>query len=63
MDNPKLDWYDSFHTIPIGGSNPYYKCFDCHKSVPEINYSLSGHYKHCKYRIEKERERDNNGCI
>ena len=55
-DKPEDDWYDSFETTPIGGGNPYHKCVDCGRSVPEINYSLSGHYDFCEYRKRKELE-------
>lgn len=60
-DRPDIGWYDSFDTEKIGGSIPYYKCVECGRSVPEINYSLSGHYSYCKYRIRKELERKRNG--
>ena len=54
MDIPEQDWYDSFPTIPIGGGNPYYKCASCGRSVPEINYSLTGHYDDCSWRKQIE---------
>lgn len=42
-------------TVPIGGGNPYHKCSDCERSMPEI--SGSGHYQGCSLPgIEKEIE-------
>lgn len=32
-------------TVSIGGTNPYYKCVGCGKSVPGI--SVDGHFKGC----------------
>lgn len=52
-------WWDDFPTEPIGGDNPYYKCAYCGVSVPEINYTLEGHSEYCTYRIQKEKEKQN----
>jgi len=40
-------------TEPIGGSNPYYKCIGCGRSVPQI--SIDGHLSGCRIvGIKKE---------
>jgi hypothetical protein len=43
------DFYDNFPKEPIGGNNPYWRCSECKKSVPSINYRRSGHYQHCSH--------------
>jgi hypothetical protein len=48
-----LVYHSDYPTRPIGGSNPYYCCKFCERSVPEINGKLEGHLANCPYRIEK----------
>lgn len=48
------EWDNDFEKEPIGGGNPYYRCAHCKRSVPEINYSLDGHYSWCSYRVSKQ---------
>lgn len=38
-----------FPKEPIGGGNPYQRCSSCKRSVPEINYRLSGHLSDCEW--------------
>ncbi|WNM70205.1 hypothetical protein [Myxococcus phage Mx1] len=38
---------EDFPTEPIGGSNPYSRCSECKRSVPEITYR--GHYDFCSW--------------
>jgi len=35
----------AFKTVPIGGGNPYHKCYFCGQSVPAI--SSYGHFSGC----------------
>lgn len=51
--NHDNEFYGDFPTEKIGGGNPYHRCVHCKRSVPEINYSLTGHYDWCEYRISK----------
>lgn len=53
-------WFEDFPQEPIGGSNPYWMCSDCGRSVPEINYKLEGHMTWCRYRKQKESENSYN---
>jgi len=53
-DEMNYTFYSDFPTEPIGKPNPYRKCSFCGRSVPEINYTLSGHHKHCRYRQQLE---------
>ncbi len=41
--------YHHFETEPIGRGNPYNRCVECGRSVPEINGRPEGHYKDCKH--------------
>lgn len=50
------NWFEDYPKIPIGGNNPYNMCAFCHRSVPEINYTLEGHSEYCTYRKQKESE-------
>lgn len=49
-----MPYYSDYPSVPIGGGNPYYCCSYCEISDPQINGSLSGHHKHCRYRLELE---------
>jgi len=51
-----MTYYSDYPSVPIGGSNPYYKCSYCGISDPQINGTLEGHYEDCEYRIIKELE-------
>ena len=47
--------YDNdYQTEPIGGGNPYYRCVQCKRSMPEINGNLQKHESWCSYRLMKE---------
>ena len=41
---------NAYETEPIGGTNPYYRCIHCKRSVPEINGRLDKHESYCEYR-------------
>lgn len=47
-------YHSDYRNEPIGGGNPYYRCFHCKRSDPEINGRIAGHLPGCKYRQAKE---------
>lgn len=47
-------YYNDYDNQPIGGGNPYYQCSSCGVSDPQINGTLTGHSRSCKYRLKLE---------
>ena len=47
----------SYPKEPIGGKNPYYRCFHCKRSDPEINGDILKHETWCLYRQQKLSEK------
>ena len=56
MFNDMTNYNDDYPKEPIGGSNPYYCCSFCKRSVPEINGDIKKHAQYCEWRIEQEKE-------
>lgn len=61
MSNPTLEQLlndieaDGYINEPIGGGNPYYRCYNCQISDLQINGRLGGHAEWCEWAIEQKR--------
>ncbi len=47
-------YYCDYPKEPIGGDNPYCRCFYCKRSDPQINGKIKNHAEWCEYRIQNE---------
>lgn len=53
-------YYHDYPNEPIGGGNPYYRCFYCKISDPQINGQIDNHLDSCEYRIKKNEQLQQN---